>query len=122
LFNTPRPDVPADSLAEFIDENADLVTQQLHVVPSAWLATQTRPSTTRFTAVGIDEGLAHAFGVGTCGGCHGAEADTIAGFHVAPGRRGKARLSRFLFDRDHPDHDELGRRADALREMLRAAR
>jgi hypothetical protein len=122
LFNTPRPDAPAAALAGFIDENADLVTQQLHVVPSAWLATRARPNTSRFAADGIDARVAHAFGLGTCGGCHGAEADTIGGFHVAPGRRGTTRVSRFLLDREHPDRAELTRRADALREMLHSER
>ena len=118
MFNTPRAELTSARLAPFIAENAELIPRQLHVVPQAWLATVTHARTARFSAPDTEPALAHAFALGTCDGCHGAEADNLAGFHIAPERSGRARISRFLYDPEAPERAELTRRADALRAML----
>jgi hypothetical protein len=69
--------------------------------------------------VNVDEPLRKAFANQTCNGCHMTEQVPVdIAFHISPQRRGRERLSPFLFDPDKPEGDELTRRADSLRAAL----
>lgn len=64
---------------------------------------------------GADADVRRAFIGNTCDGCHGQLQPTLdGGFHVAPTRRGRDRVSRFLFDPAADGGDELSRRAAVL--------
>jgi hypothetical protein len=102
-------------LAQFLLENADDVCAGTAVIPPDMLggnAPEVSPSTQwKFpTQPAIDEPLRRAFAMGTCNGCHDAEAEPIDGFyHVSPlglpiarGSDGTSRLSPFLLFTDLP--------------------
>jgi hypothetical protein len=69
--------------------------------------------------VAVDEPLRKAFSQQTCNGCHMTEQTPVdIAFHISPQRRGRERLSPFLWNPDNTRGDELSRRADSLRAAL----
>jgi hypothetical protein len=119
LPNTPRPDIAGETLEHFATEHRAEVLIGRHQLPREWLAIQTDVATPPPALRLEDEALVRAFGVATCNGCHGSLTTNVGGFHIAPGLVGARRLSEFLLDPERRAGDELTRRADALRLMLR---
>jgi hypothetical protein len=119
LPNTPHLGVARESLEHFALEYRDEVLIGRHQLPEEWRAASTDTLTPPPALQLDDPALVRAFGVAACNGCHGSLAPNLGGFHVAPGLVGAARLSEFLLDPEGRSRDELSRRADALRSMVR---
>jgi hypothetical protein len=94
----------------------ELSSQELHVPARFWADSVTRATPTPELA---DHALSASLRLISCQGCH-ADERSQGGFHIAPAARGRARVSRFLHDPEQPADDELARREDALRTLLRA--
>jgi len=117
-------------LAKFVNANEAEILAGRHAVPPAWLGAAS-PVSLVFDAPGIRNPEArHGLALATCSGCHQAETGT--GFlHVAPRAPGtQALLSGFLTGTVVPDpvsgrphaFDDLARRAEDLRRVLRSSR
>ncbi|MEO7111071.1 MAG: hypothetical protein ABI183_11595 [Polyangiaceae bacterium] len=105
------------SLGDYLNANRDEILAGDYKLPQTFLAPEITLGST-WTLPGVDEQLRKAFAAGTCDGCHGGENPVIDGaFHVSPFRQGTAKVSRFLFDPDNRDDDELTRRAAILRNL-----
>ncbi len=101
-------------LHDFARSNDEAILSDRYELPG-WMLTDRIELGETWTLPGIDEPLRRAFAQGTCDGCHGREHPTTdGGFHVSPRRRGAEKLSRFLFDPEHREEDELSRRAAVL--------
>lgn len=118
LRNTPRPDLDeSDALARWVQENEGDVLHDRHVLPEGMRAAAITTKG-RWALPRVADDTRRAFALGTCNGCHGEEAPTLAGFHVSPTERGEARLSRFLHDPASGRADDLARREDFVAATL----
>ena len=107
------------ALRDFVASHRDAILDDRYELPQAMLAERIDLGPGPWTLPGVDEPLRHAFAAGTCDGCHGQENATLDGqFHISPYRQGVAKLSRFLFDPEHREGDELTRRAALLQSYL----
>lgn len=115
LRRTPAHSMNGSSaLSDFARSNEEAILSDRFELPS-WMLTDRIELGETWTLPGIHEPLRHAFAQSTCDGCHGKEQPTTDGtFHVSPYRRGTEKLSRFLFDPEHRDEDELARRAAVM--------
>ncbi len=101
------------TLHAFVRSNEEAILSDRYELPDSILTDRIELGRT-WTLPGVHEPLRRAFAQGTCDGCHGSEHPTTDGsFHISPQRRGRAKLSRFLFDPDGRD-DELARRAAVM--------
>jgi len=121
LANTPHLDVPRDELVDFLQHHRADVIRQVHKLPQPWLAMHASLQAETLT-LPLDAALNNAFHQGTCTGCHlqdaGHAAESLKGFHIAPQFSGRDRLSRFLWDEQRPEKDEIARRSAALRTLV----
>ncbi|WP_394835095.1 hypothetical protein LVJ94_52215 [Pendulispora rubella] len=107
------------ALRDFVSAHRQAILEDRYELPTDMLADRIELGAGPWTLPGIDEPLRHAFAAGTCDGCHGQENATLDGrFHISPYRQGPAKLSRFLFDPEHREVDELTRRAALLQSYL----
>lgn len=115
LPQTPRRELDGTrSLTELVVAQSDAVREGRHTLPEDMLAERVVLGVP-WVLPGVDGDLRRAFAASTCDGCHGAERPVADGaFHVSPRGRGVSRLSRFLFDPDDRQADELTRRAQEL--------
>lgn len=121
LPNTPdMRKVTAADVANYVAAHRSEIMAHEHVLPTSWTAVEAFRDDT-VPAFTDNTRLNRAFALSTCQGCH-ADDQTIDGFHIAPGRRGRARVSPFLNDPSTPNRDELTRREDAFRILLDRAR
>jgi hypothetical protein len=111
--------VPRETLEAFAVEHREEVLVGRHQLPPEWRASSIDTATPPPALRVDDAALTRAFDMATCNGCHGALAPSVDGFHIAPGPNGAARLSPFLLDPQRHSRDELSRRAEALRILLR---
>jgi hypothetical protein len=123
LDRTPRADVDAARLSDYVLANADDIRADGALLPEdmqAGAAPLVAPDF-RWPVLGVSESLRHAFSVQTCNGCHGGEVRALPFQHITPiDKPGiSARVSRFLYDPDAPS-DELRRRALRLEALAQA--
>ncbi|WP_394845632.1 hypothetical protein LZC95_52455 [Pendulispora brunnea] len=120
LRRTPAHSMDGSAaLRDFVSSHREAILEDRYELPQAMLAERIELGPGPWTLPGIDEPLRHAFAAGTCDGCHGQENATLDGrFHISPLRQGTAKLSRFLFDPEHREADDLTRRAALLQTYL----
>jgi hypothetical protein len=118
LRRTPAHSIDgSEELRAFVTAHEDEILHDRYELPAVMQTSRVDLGGT-WALPGIDEPLRHAFAASTCDGCHGTEHPTTnGGFHVAPSGSGLAKLSRFLFDPDHREDDELTRRSQVLARM-----
>jgi len=110
----------SEELRRFVSAHQDDILADRYELPTSMLTSRIELGGS-WNLPGIEEPLRRAFAGNTCDGCHGEEHPTTGGaFHVSPSERGTAKLSRFLFDPEHREDDELTRRAAVLARLTSA--
>jgi hypothetical protein len=108
----------SEELRAFVNTNKDHILTGRYELPVSMLTDRIELGET-WSLPGVDEPLRHAFAGNTCDGCHGKEHPTTdGGFHISPHAQGEAKLSRFLFDPEHREDDELTRRTRVLAGLI----
>ena len=90
-----------------------------HVLPFSMLAGSSDQLLYRWSFPDVDEQLRLAFARGTCNGCHTGEHPVIdTAFHVSPHRKGREKLSQFMYDSKGSGNDEVTKRTKLLTATL----
>lgn len=121
LRNTPSAAVANDAaFQDWARAHEAEIRDGRHVLPPSFRADVADTAVPTVAIAGAPEKIQHAFDAATCNGCHrGTNGGIDGGFHVSPLRRGRDRLSRFLFDADNRTGDDLARREQDLLDHLR---
>ncbi len=119
VWNTPAEQLNnSQTLARFVNENAELIRAKKHVLPAAMRPGASDALRFSWAMPGVDAETTRAFTEGTCNGCHQTHSVVDSAFHISPFRSGRAKVSRFLYDPDHAGNDEVHTRAASFREAL----
>ncbi len=110
----PNAQCPQGQLRFVFALRGEVSSRELHAPERFWADSVSRATPSPAFA---DAKLTEMLRLVSCQGCH-ADERSQDGFHIAP--RARARVSRFLHDPERPEDDELTRRADALRTLLRS--
>lgn len=105
-------------LATWLNDNRTAIMKSRYEMPASMRSGSSDALQYRWTVPGVDEPTRLAFARGTCNGCHTTEHPSLdTAFHVSPFRKGKEKLSAFLFD-PNGGKDDLTVRTASMRRAL----
>lgn len=120
LRNTPGEELNnTPALREFVEANAQAIASKRYELTPSLRAGSSNNLLFHWEVPGVDPATRRAFAVGTCNGCHGSEETRIVEFvfHVSPYKRGREKLSKFVYD-PSADKDDLRARTASYRRAL----
>lgn len=120
LRNTPRSEVVTDaSFQSWARAHGNEIRDGRHVLPATFRADVVDTGRPPVVIDGMADDVQRAFDAATCDGCHRESRGAFdGGFHLSPLRRGRERVSRFVFDPGNREDDDLARREVDLRRRL----
>jgi hypothetical protein len=105
-------------LATWLNDNRAALMKSRYEIPVSMRSGSSDALQYRWTVPGIDDATRLAFARGTCNGCHTTERPSVdTAFHVSPFRKGKLKLSPFLYD-PNGGHDDITSRTASMRRAL----
>jgi hypothetical protein len=105
-------------LATWLNDNRTAIMKGRYEIPGSMRSGSSDALQYRWTIPGVDDTTRLAFARGTCNGCHTTEHPSLdTAFHVSPFRKGKDKLSLFLFD-PNGGNDDIKARTASMRRAL----
>ena len=117
--NTPGESLNASSdLSTWVNANKDAIMKDRYELPASMLGASSNALSYTWTLPGVDLATRNAFARGTCNGCHTTEHPSVdTAFHVSPYRKGRAKLSPFMYDPTAASDDVRARTASMRRAL-----